>query len=277
MKSKALLIASTAILMLGISVNSAQAAFEWLSSPALGHKIEIKYRNFENLVGTVGDDLFGLGYVTDIFDTTDAVPLWNYLTAGQGNLTVIFKDYLVADIQGSGNDTKVFFTGGLLNFYYTDSNAASGIPDPVQGTNADPDGANNAFDTGSLWLSLAGTSGAFLDDPATAFDESSATLGATLNGLTGFQNGDGLGLFDVIGGSQAFVFDNNPGFLFNPTADLVLSTDLDDQSSSVPDGSYPVRSNDPLQAVGVPAPGGLVALLGMWATASLLGWFKRRK
>lgn len=232
--------------------SQAQAAFTWLNDPNLGDRLDIKYANFENRVLNVGDDLFGVGYVTTIENLTAGNTAWANVT-DPGEITLIFNDYVVQSVSPT---TAIAFDGGQVQFFYDDSPDAD-LTDPLQGTNIDPD-AGQGYSDGSLWLHLQGTSGVVMDDPLTlGYDESNATLWADLDALTGFENNSGKGLFDVVGGDQAAAFNSNVGWNFNPTADMRLQSTLTDQGDPNGIGRYPIRSNDPIEGVySIPEPAG---------------------
>jgi len=258
---------------------SAQAGFTWLNTPQPGDELEIKYADYENLVpNQVGAQLFGVGYVSSIENVTTAQSAWQNLSTDGGQMTVIFKNYTLGEVLNEGTQLGLYFTGGNVTLYY-DSTPEVLPPNPVQGTSAVPDAdAGLPWSDGSVWLDLQGVGGLVQDNPATPlFDESTATLRALLDSLTGFGSNQGKGLLDVIGGTYGWLFDTNQGWSFNPTADMFLTSNLEDRTGRVPAGTYPVRSNDPLRgtAKNVPEPSSLIALLGMGLAALVVAARKR--
>jgi len=257
-----------------LSASPAFGAFDWLVTPGGGDMLEIKYNNYESLVQNVDDLLFGVGKVTSIGDLTSGTdPVWQDTTTDGGELTLVFYDYKVAYIDSSAGTYRVYFTGGKMDLYYDSTPNADNTKD-IAGTNADPDGANNAYDdsdSGTPWLSLAAVAGLLSDDEDTAFDESTATLYADLTALTGFQIGQGNGLLEVIGGEVASWFDGNA---FEGGADLSLQSTVRDRTvfpfggdPNYAAGDYRVRSNDPVLATYVPEP----ASAAIWVLLGLFG------
>jgi len=250
------------------------AGFTWANAPAFGDMLDIKYQDYEILLSNpqVGDKLFGVGFISAIENQTAGNTAWQNVTSDGGEITAIFYDYTLKNVIQSGSAYDLYFEGGVIKFFWDSS--PDRVASPKKGTNANPDADGGVWSNGILWLELQGVKGVVQSDQSggsdPTYDETNATLTAHLDPITGFVSNQGKGLLDVVGGAFNYLFDSNHGWLYNPTADLALFTNLTDYSSSTPADRYPVRSSDPISGQHVPEPGTLVALLGGGLSALLL-------
>ncbi|MES2353892.1 MAG: PEP-CTERM sorting domain-containing protein [Pseudomonadota bacterium] len=134
------------------------------------------------IVTAVGDQLEGVGQVTQIYDGANLV--WQNGQNGR-ELTFKFSGYTATSISPS----HITFNGGTVNFYSDNS------PDASFGTAA-------GFTDGNLWMQLVGVN--FLD-LATGLNSTLVSDGTLLGSSI---SGTGIGLLSVTGAGLADSFYN---------------------------------------------------------------------
>jgi len=166
---------ASAVLIDGIDVGSA-GNFHFAVSTIMERKVG------GGIITAVGDQLEGVGQVTQIFD--GANPVWSSGDNGR-ELTFRFSGYTATSISPS----HITFDGGLVNFY----------SDTAQDVSF---GAGTGFTNGDLWMQLAGTQFTDLETGLNSTLVSDGTLlGSSISGT-------GIGLLSVTGAGLADSFFN---------------------------------------------------------------------
>ncbi|MES2353258.1 MAG: PEP-CTERM sorting domain-containing protein [Pseudomonadota bacterium] len=168
---------ASAVLIDGIEVGSG-GNFHFLTSTIMERKVG------GGLISAVGDQLEGVGQVTQIFDGANLV--WSSGDNGR-ELTLSFSGYTATSVSPS----HITFDGGLVSFY----------SDPAQDANF---GTGTGFTNGNLWMQLVGTE---FTDLATGLDSTLVSDGTLLGSSI---SGTGIGLLSVTGAGLAdSFFDTN--------------------------------------------------------------------
>jgi hypothetical protein len=222
--------------------------------------IQFKYNNFENQVSKIGDVLSGIVNVTSI-----GSGISNYWASDilGSQLTGIFKNLTVFDIQPVSGGQNIYFSGGTLELF----NVAAGTFDPTKATVNQQ--VCNAVTCPAAWLTFDFVPGVVASGtPA----QMAATLFSAVSALTSPFTGTGDGLLKVTGGTAASFFGPNMSLQSNLQSCPAPGGAFDPNCAFA--GGYPVASFDPVTGVTVPEPGILflmgIGLAGLaWRSRSL--------
>lgn len=226
--------------------------------------IQFKYNNLETVVSNVGDSLYGLVNVASLGDPSGTPIYWASGLSGS-ELTGYFSGLTVQQITsaGGGGD-NIYLTGGQLTLY----NVPNGTYSPTgPGASFSLTSIQDQICPGGVcpspWLTFNFVPGVVTtNDPATAFDETTATLFSTVSALTTPLTGQGTGILQVTGGTAAAVFGLGQQMSLKSTLQSCPSADPRFSANCSKAGSWQLASFDPVVGHTIPEPGTL-ALLGI--------------
>jgi len=232
-----------AILIDGIEVGTG-GNFKFVASTIMEQKVG------GGLITAVGDELQGVGQVTQIYDGANLV--WQ---SGQNGmeLTFAFSGYIATSVAAS----HITFNGGAVSFF-SDSTPDANF------------GAATGFTDGNNWLALAGTQ--FLDT-ITGLNSTLVSDGTLLGPSI---SGTGIGALSVTGGLAGAFFDTNrvgPLLGTGNIADFEINSSFNNQPSPFAYGTHGTANIS--QPAAAPEPGSL-ALVGL-ALLALVGTTRKSR
>ena len=264
---------SICVLALSLTSQTTRADFMFgqggLTTPSAGDTLVAQMFLSQNVVGAVGQNNFGIGYIASISDVSKpGSPLvWAQGVGGQGQLTFTFNNFAASSITPSGPNQNIMFTGGNLTAFYNTGivhNFAGAL-----GSNAIPD-ASGTFAVGTQVLNTAGVGGIVPSDLT-------ITLAATVTSLTSPLSGGGAGNLAVTGGTGDLFNFLKDQFLFLQTTFIAPDPN---QASTGGSGSTAASVQNftvPQETPGIPEPTALL-LWGLAAgSAGLYGRYRVRK
>lgn len=235
--------------------------------------VQFKYNDLETVVSEVGQQLSGIFTISSIGDPSGTPIYWASGLGGSGEINGYFSGLTVAEILPSTGGFNIYFTGGSLSMF----SVAAGSYNPTSPLNPiDPQICGGAC--GPAWLTADFAAGAGVDLGNGGFDESTATLIATVSSLTTPLTGTGDGKLELTGGTAATSFLDGPGPDFSIQSNLQSCPTADPQFSANCNkaGDWPVASFDPVIGQTVPEPGTLF-LMGAGLAALGFGASRRKR
>lgn len=280
--------------VMALTISRSDGALVWQQEPVPGQEIQLKFKNWEEIVDTdgsqgggdhksfpdsPGDQLRGIIKITSI--EQGANTLWGSGFAGQ-ELTGYFWGYTASAIANNSAPSQDFidFIGGFAKIFIGDStNPATDFdadydgPDNVLGNDGNlfvPHG--NGFDDGELWLDLRGEIG----EPAEAGSLVPPTLVSRFSNTQFLGTGDGF--FHILGGTGASLFVPDAMDPAGPGNSLGFQDiDFDSRITPTTDGSgWPATSDDPLRGIVMPEPAS-ISVWGLLAFGAVFGRAYRRR